>query len=160
MTKARISPASAALTALFLKLFRVNGLLLVAGDRLTSDLGLTSARWQVMSVLADGPLTVSQIARNMGLKRQSVQRLVNVLSQQALLVLSDNPNHRRARLVQLTVMGRSHYEEISQIQAHWVNGISEGLDADDLKLAFEQLREIEERLIWEPSGAQEEGYLK
>ena len=148
------------MTALFLKLFRVNGLLLMAGDRLTSDLGLTSARWQVMSALADGSLTVSQIARNMGLKRQSVQRLVNVLSQQELLELSDNPNHRRARLVQLTGVGRSHYEEISQIQAHWVNNISEGLDVDDLKLTFEQLREIEERLIWEPPETQAEGHLK
>jgi DNA-binding MarR family transcriptional regulator len=160
MSKARLTPAGVALTAMFLKLFRVNGLLLMTGDRLTSDHGLTSARWQVMSVLADGPLTVSQIARNMGLKRQSVQRLVNVLSQQTLLVLSDNPNHRRARLVQMTGSGRSHYEEISQIQAHWVNGISEGLNVGDLKLAFEQLREIEERLIWELSETQAEGHLK
>lgn len=160
MTKARLSPAGVALTALFLKLFRVNGLLLTAGDRLTSDRELTSARWQVMSVLADGPLTVSQIARNMGLKRQSVQRLVNVLSRQALLVLIDNPNHRRARLVQLTGMGRSHYEEISQIQAQWVNDISEGLDVDDLTLAFEQLRGIEERLIGEPHETQAGSHLK
>ena len=146
MTKARLTPSGVALTALFLKLFRVNGLLLMAGDSLTKDLRLTSARWQVMGVLADGPLTVAQIARNMGLQRQSVQRLVNVLSRQELLVLGDNPNHRRARLVRLTETGRSRYEEISQIQAHWVNGISEGLDVGDLNRAFEQLRNIEERL--------------
>ena len=151
MTKARLTPAGVALTALFLKLFRVNGLLLMTGDRLTSDHGLTSARWQVMGAVADGPLTVAQIARNMGLKRQSVQRLVNVLSQQSLLSLSDNPNHRRARLVQLTGTGRSQYEEISLIQARWVSRISEGLDVNELNLALEQLREIEERLKWEPS---------
>ncbi len=134
------------MTELMLKLFRVNGLLLLAGDRLTKVLGLTSARWQVMGALADGPLTVAQIARNMGLQRQSVQRLVNVLSQQALLILNDNPHHRRARLVRLTATGRNQYEQISQLQAHWVNNISEGLDVTDLKLAFDQLREIEERL--------------
>ena len=146
MTKARLSPTGVVMTELLLKLFRVNGLLLMVGDRLTKSLGLTGARWQVMGALADGPLTVAQIARNMGLQRQSVQRLVNVLSQQALLLLNDNPHHRRAKLVRLTAMGRNQYEQISQIQAQWVNNISEGLDVTDLKLAFDQLREIEERL--------------
>ena len=146
MTKARLSPTGVVMTELLLKLFRVNGLLLMVGDRLTKNLGLTGARWQVMGALSDGPLTVAQIARNMGLQRQSVQRLVNVLSQQALLILNDNPHHRRARLVRLTVTGRNQYEQISQIQAQWVNNISEGLDVTDLKLAFGQLREIEERL--------------
>jgi DNA-binding MarR family transcriptional regulator len=154
MIKARLTPEGMALTAMFLKLFRVNGLLLMTGDRLTSDHGLTSARWQVMGAIADSPLTVAQIARNMGLKRQSVQRLVNVLSQQALLSLIDNPNHRRARLVQMTGTGRRQYEEISHIQAHWVNSISKGLDVKDLNLALEQLREIEERLKREPSETQ------
>ncbi len=146
MTKARLSPTGMVMTELLLKLFRVNGLLLMVGDRLSKSLGLTGARWQVMGALADGPLTVAQIARNMGLQRQSVQRLVNVLSQQALLILNDNPHHRRARLVRLTATGRNQYEQISQIQAQWVNNISEGLDVTDLKLAFGQLREIEERL--------------
>ncbi len=146
MIKARLLPTGVAMTELILKLFRVNGLLLTVGDRLTKDLGLTSARWQVMGALADGLLTVAHIARNMGLKRQSVQRLVNVLAQQGLLMLVDNPHHRRARLVQLTATGRNQYEQISQIQANWVNNISEGLDVTNLKLAFEQLCNIEERL--------------
>jgi len=146
MTKARLSPTGLVMTELLLKLFRVNGLLLLVGDRLSKSLGLTGARWQVMGALADDPLTVAQIARNMGLQRQSVQRLVNVLSQQALLILIDNPHHRRARLVRLTATGRKLYERISQIQAFWVNDISEGLEVTDLRLAFDQLREIEERL--------------
>ena len=146
MTKARLSPTGVIMTELLLKVFRVNTLLLSVGDRLTKSLGLTGARWQVMGALADGPLTVAQIARNMGLQRQSVQRLVNVLSQQALLILNDNPHHRRARLVRLTATGRNLYERISQIQAHWVSDISEGLEVTDLRLALDQLREIEERL--------------
>ena len=57
------TPAGAALTELVLTVFRVNGLLLDAGDRMTKDLGLTSARWQVMGALEQGPLTAAQIAR-------------------------------------------------------------------------------------------------
>jgi len=48
------------MTNLILEIFRVNGLLLAAGDRLTRDLGLTSARWQVLGALAEGPLTAAQ----------------------------------------------------------------------------------------------------
>jgi len=150
MSKARLSPSGVAITELILKVFRVNGLLLVAGDRLTKDLGLTSARWRVMSALAEGPLTAAQIARNMGLKRQSVQHLVNVLSEQGLLVSGDNPDHRRARLIRLTQKGRNKYEQTSQLQAQWVNSLGEELEVTNLKLAFEQLRDIEDRLIKSP----------
>jgi DNA-binding MarR family transcriptional regulator len=150
MTKARLSPGGVAITELILKVFRVNGMLLMAGDRLSKDPGLTGVRWRVMGAIAEGPLTVAQIARDMGLKRQSVQRLVNVLSEQGLIVLGDNPDHRRARLVQLTDTGRNKYEQTSQIQANWVNSLSEGLEVTNLKLAFEQLRAIEERLNKSP----------
>ena len=44
MQKAKRTPAGDALTGLILDLFRVNNLLLIAGDRLVSRLGLTSAR--------------------------------------------------------------------------------------------------------------------
>src|ERR1700704_2902386 len=68
-------------TELILEVFRLNGRLLVAGDRLVADLGLTSARWQVLGAvaLAAAPMPVAWIARNMGLTRQAVQRIVNEL---------------------------------------------------------------------------------
>ena len=36
------------ITDLILETFRLNGQLLAAGDALVSDVGLTSARWQVL----------------------------------------------------------------------------------------------------------------
>jgi DNA-binding MarR family transcriptional regulator len=70
-----------ALTELILETFRLNGRLLAAGDALVRDLGLTSARWQILGAIALSPvpLPVAHIARNMGLTRQSVQKLVNEL---------------------------------------------------------------------------------
>ena len=68
-----------ALTDLVLAVFRLNGRLLAAGDHLVSDLGLTSARWQVLGAiaLAPSPQPVAWLARSMGLNRQGVQRIVN-----------------------------------------------------------------------------------
>lgn len=140
------SPAGAAATELILEIFRVNGLLLGAGDRLSRGLGLTSARWQVLGALADGPLTAAQIARNMGLKRQSVQRLVDLLEEEGIVRFDDNPHHRRAKLVRMTEAGARKYARISEIQAGWVNRLSRGLKAEELERAVGLLREIQLRL--------------
>ncbi|HVX57495.1 MAG TPA: helix-turn-helix domain-containing protein, partial [Candidatus Saccharimonadales bacterium] len=85
---------------LILTVFRLNGSLIEAGSRLVEDLGLTPAWWQVLGALALSPvsLTVPQIARNMGLARQSVQRVVALLLEKGFVRLDDNPHHRRAKL--------------------------------------------------------------
>ena len=140
------SPAGAAITGLILEIFRVNGLLLGAGDRLTRELGLTSARWQVLGALAEGPLTAAQIARNMGLKRQSVQRLVDLLEEEGIVRFEDNPHHRRAKLVRMTEAGQRKYAKISGIQAAWANRLSRDLKLGELHSAVALLREIEARL--------------
>src|SRR5437016_12492641 len=90
-----------ALTELMLEVFRLNGRLLASGDRLVADIGLSSARWQVLGAIAlAGPhLPVAHIARNMGLTRQAVRRLVNELAADGLVAFATNPHHRRARLV-------------------------------------------------------------
>jgi hypothetical protein len=51
-TRKRRTSGGEAVTGLILEVFRFNGRLLVAGDRLVSDLGLTSARWQAMGAIA------------------------------------------------------------------------------------------------------------
>src|SRR5215203_3128784 len=100
--------ARAALTELILETFRLNGRLLAAGDALVRDLGLTSARWQILGAIALSPvpLPVAHIARNMGLTRQSVQKLVNELESDGMVRFAPNPHHQRARLVLFTDKGR------------------------------------------------------
>src|SRR5262249_15415846 len=127
------SPAGRALTHLILDIFRLNGSLLAAGNELTRDLGLSSARWQVLGALAEGPLPAAQIARNMGLRRQSVQRLVDLLAAQGLLTFSENPYHQRAQLVSLTDRGAHLLQEITRRQVPWVNVLAQGLVAEEVQ---------------------------
>jgi len=98
------TPAGDAQTGLVLDLFRVNGLLLTAGDRLVAKLGLTSARWQILGaiVAAERPQPVAWIARDLGAYRQNVQRIINDLRREGLVAFEANPHHRRAQLVVLT----------------------------------------------------------
>ena len=137
------------LTALILEIFRVNGLLLAGGDRLSKPLGLTSARWQVMGALGDGPLTASQVARRMGLTRQSVQRVVNLLATESLIALDENPDHRRAKLIRLTDVGRIRLARMSEIQAVWASRIGNGLSVERLGDATSLLQDLRDRLLGE-----------
>lgn len=140
------TPQGTALTGLILETFRLNGLLLAAGDRLTSDLGLSSARWQVMGAIDEGPLPVAQIARNMGLTRQAVQRVANVLAGERLVEFTENPNHRRAKFVRLTAGGRAALEEISRRQIEWSNRLAEGQGATEIEEALAVLSILRQRL--------------
>ena len=145
-SKAKRTLGGAVLTDLILETFRLNGRLLAAGDQLTRDLGLSSARWQVMGAIRDGPLSVAQIARNMGLTRQAVQRLANVLADEDLVEFAENPDHRRAKLVGLTERGRAVLEAVGRRQVEWSNGLAAGLTVDAIEEALAVLREVRQRL--------------
>jgi DNA-binding MarR family transcriptional regulator len=141
------TPAGDAFSDLNLETFRLNGRLLLAGDRLTKALGLTSARWQVMGTLRSaGENTVSQIARNMGLQRQSVQRTVDLLEKEGLVKLVSNPRHRRARLVALTPKGWTVIRKVVRLQAKWANEIADGIDAREIAAAAATMRKLRARL--------------
>jgi DNA-binding MarR family transcriptional regulator len=142
MSEPRHSPAGAAFTALLLEVFRLNGRLLAAGDRLTADLGLTAARWQVLGAIEAGPLSVAQIARAMGLARQSVQRLADALAAEGVVAYRDNPEHRRAKLVALTADGRRRLDRLNRRQVAWANHVGRGIPAGALKDAHAVLRRL------------------
>jgi DNA-binding MarR family transcriptional regulator len=148
MGEAKHSAAGAVLTGLVLEIFRLNGALLSAGDKLVSDVGLTSARWQVLGAIhfADVPQTVSWLARSMGLTRQAVQRIVNELEVEGLVAFKANPAHRRAQLVTLTRKGQSAYAAADRRQIPWVNALAKGLDRAELESAITLLNAIRERL--------------
>jgi DNA-binding MarR family transcriptional regulator len=135
-------------TELILSTFRANGLLLAAGDLISAEEGLTSARWQVLGAiaLAERPLTVPQIARRMGLTRQSVHVTVKRLVDDGLLELVANADHRRSQLVCLTEEGRAAYAAMDARQAAWVNRIAEGLSRTDLETTARVLDELCNRL--------------
>ena len=133
-------------TRLILDTFRLNGLLLAAGDDLTRDLDLSSALWQVMGAIKDEPLHMAQIARNMGLTRQSVRRTAQVLAERGLVYFIDNPNHKRAKLVALTDTGKETLGRVGRIHTRWANGLAEELNAEDLSRTVRLLRTISDML--------------
>jgi DNA-binding MarR family transcriptional regulator len=148
MRSSKRTPAGDAVTDLILDLFRVNNLLLTAGDRLVSALGLTSARWEILGAIAsaDRPQPVAWLARDMGANRQNVQRIVNDLHQAGLVAFAPNPHHRRAQLVVLTGQGRQVFDAAMRLQAPWVNRLSQGLSVKDVKTTHLVILALRQRL--------------
>ena len=140
------TPSAEAFTQLILETFRFNGRLLAAGDRLTKELGLTSALWQVLGAINEAPLPVAQIARNMGLTRQSVRRTANVLKDKGFVEYQENPNHQRAKLVVLSKKGRNVLDQVTKLQIDWANSVSKGLDDNKLKTVIQTMRTVGDRL--------------
>lgn len=137
------------LSRLALAVFRANGALIAAGDALTSPLGLTSARWQVMGAIAQAGstgATAVAIARSMGLARQSVQRVLDDLARAGLVAFHPNPAHRRSHLAALTEEGRALFAVVS---ARWLaaaDRLAAALADTDPERVTETLRRLTETL--------------
>ena len=148
MAEAGRTPEGEAGTEVILSAFRATGRLLAGGDLLAAEEGLTSARWQVLGAitLAGRALTVPQIARRMGLTRQSVHATVKHLVGDGLLELTPNEDHRRSQLVGLTELGTATYAAMDKRQAEWVNRLAGGIGRSNLETAARVLDELSSRL--------------
>ena len=148
MKKTRRTPGGDAVTGLILDLFRLNSRLLIAGDRLVAPLGLTSARWQILGavIAAERPQPVAWLARDLGANRQNVQRIINDLQEEGLVAFEVNPHHRRAQLVVLTETGQRTFDAAMELQAPWVNGLSDGLSVKDLETVHRVVAALRQKL--------------
>ena len=136
-------------TDLILAVFRLNGQLVLEGDRLAKEDGLTSAKWHVMGALiyfGEQNITVSRIASRMGLRRQGVQRIVNELCKMGLVVFEDNPYHKKAKQIVPTEEGLKRFNSVMQKQIPWANEHGGSLGSDELETALRVIRTISARL--------------
>jgi DNA-binding MarR family transcriptional regulator len=123
--------------------FRVHGQVLEVAEELAQPVGLTAARWQVLGAVITEPLPVAGIARAMGLARQSVQRIADLLVEQGLAEYLPNPAHRRAKLLRVTEAGLAAMRSIGPAHRVMADRLAEALGTP----AFEQVTEAIERLV-------------
>jgi|HubBroStandDraft_1064217.scaffolds.fasta_scaffold43307_4 DNA-binding MarR family transcriptional regulator len=142
--------AGRAFTNLIFETFRLNGRLLLAGDRLARPLVLTSSRWQVLGAIEDQPSSVAEIARKMGLARQNVQRLADALRKQGLIDYAPNPKHLRAKLVCLTTRGARAVQLLGERQVQWANRIVSKVGSEEIEAALSTMSKL--RALVETDG--------
>jgi DNA-binding MarR family transcriptional regulator len=121
------------LTDVVLRTFRLNGMFLQVAESLAQPAGLTAAWWQVLGAVTRGPNTVSGVAREMGLARQSVQRVADLLVSHDLAEYQPNPAHARAKLLASTEAGRTAIGKLRDGTLAWAAVIIEAVGEDDLR---------------------------
>jgi DNA-binding MarR family transcriptional regulator len=134
--------------ALVLEIFRLNGALIRLGDALVKPLGLSSARWQVLGSIAHGrgTFSVARLADNMGLARQSVQRIVDELAQAGLVGFEPNPAHKRAKLVVMTPRGQRAFARANELWMPIADTMAAQLAARELRKTTDNLAALRGRL--------------
>jgi DNA-binding MarR family transcriptional regulator len=130
------------LTDLVLTTFRLNGRLLEVAQERAAEGGLTAAWWQVLGGVLDEPRTVAEIGRRMGMTRQGVQRVADLLVERGLAEYRPNPAHRRAKLLACTEAGYWAVRRISLAQHPWANRIGAAVGTDDLNAARATMEQL------------------
>lgn len=124
------------------------------GNQIASQVGQTQARWQVLSVVSNGPWTVAQIARRLGYARQSVQRTVDQLITEALVRYRPNPDHAKSRLVEITSEGKSTLTRITREAEKWHQKLGAEVKADEISTTLRVLRHLRSAMEGESCGRQ------
>ncbi|MGW4866368.1 MarR family winged helix-turn-helix transcriptional regulator [Streptomyces chartreusis] len=125
-----------------LGVFRLNGQFLGVAEELARPSGLTAAWWQVLGAVLGEPLPVSGIARAMGITRQSVQRIADLLVEKGLAEYRPNPAHRRAKLLAPTDQGRAAISRIDPGHAAFADRLAEAMGEAELADAVRVLERL------------------
>jgi DNA-binding MarR family transcriptional regulator len=106
MTKTR-NEAAAQIPLIVADIYELAGRLRAQGDNIAATIGQTQARWQVLSAASgEQPMSVPQIARRLGLTRQAVQRIADLVTGEGLAIYVDNPDHKASPHLVLTKTGK------------------------------------------------------
>jgi DNA-binding MarR family transcriptional regulator len=130
------------LSGVSLAVLRLNGQFLDAAEKLVRPVGLTAAWLQVLGAVLERPLSVAAIARAMGITRQSVQRIADLLVEGELAEYLPNPAHARAKLLEPTEAGRAAVHRIVPAHRKLADLLAAELGLD----AFQHTSEVLTRL--------------
>ena len=114
---------------LFGNIIRINGAFLEVAEMICSDDELiTVPIWRVIAVIRLRPMTVSDVAKYLGIKRQSVQSTVNQMKTRGLINFRKNPNHKTSHLIVLTKKGNDKVDDILKYQKKLTEVFIDGID--------------------------------
>ena len=134
--------SGALLTEVILTTFRLNGRLMEVTQEFAVEGGITAAWWQVLGGVLDEPRTVAEIGRRMGMTRQGVQRVADLLVERGLAEYRPNPAHRRAKLLACTEAGYWAIRRIALVVVPWGNRLGAEIGADELRSVLATMQRL------------------
>ena len=122
--------------------FEAAGAIRQMGDAIAGTVGQSQARWQVLSVVSEGDWTVATAAGRLGITRQSVRRVVELLVDEGLADYEPNPRHRGSPFVRLTSDGRATLAAITLASRDWRAAAAAQISTDALETARATLQSL------------------
>jgi DNA-binding MarR family transcriptional regulator len=116
------------------------------GEAIAKTVGQTQARWQVLSAASGGPRSVPQIARVLGVTRQNVQRIADLLVGEGSAQYQGNPDHRASPHLVLTRRGRTALDALTKAAGGYHARLSRRLSTADTVSIQRGLRRLLEAL--------------
>jgi DNA-binding MarR family transcriptional regulator len=139
-------PREGVFRLIIMDIFFLAGAFKKNGNKMASKVGLTRPQWDLLITAATDQRTVPQLARRMGMARQSVQRTADILVRRGLGAYAKNPDHQRSPFFLLTAAGKNVLERLEEMaQQRRIQFMNEnGVSNDDLGMTQKVLRRLRE----------------
>ncbi len=112
-------------------------------DLLQEEKDITVIRRAVLEQLSmNSALTVPQIAKNLLVERQFIQRVCNDLIEMAHVQRIANPTHQKSWLMELTESGTKVISRIKASEAERIEMVVDSLDPAELAISLNVLNKI------------------
>jgi DNA-binding MarR family transcriptional regulator len=130
------------------ELLRAGARIEASRNALLSGFGMTGPRLRVMKMIRrrKQPRTVAQLARAIGVARQTLQETVHDLVDSGLLNLEPNAFDRRAPIVTLTPRGEACLDQLLPLEQRWLADLTRGFDERVMAQTEWVVRCLRERL--------------
>ena len=137
-----MTPDQKLMSGLAKTVFRLNGQFVSVGEELAHPAGMTASWWLVLGTVLSEPRTVADIARDVGVTRQSVQRTADLLVSRGLAEYQPNPAHRRAKLLAPREPGRAAIRRIGPAHRWYAKMLIGEIGAEEAERMLSVLRAL------------------
>ena len=111
------------------------------------SLGISAAERAVMEFLyKNETVTVPDISRRYNVSRQHIQVTVNRLKKKGLVLISDNPQHKRSSLISLSAKGKTLFKKVLIKDEKAIKRALSGISIDKQRTTREVLQWLVNKL--------------
>ncbi len=118
-----------------------------AGALLIQGLKISLSEWQMMGELfaSQESVTLSDVARRIGVSRQAVQRLADKMNSSGLVRLKENPADLRSVKMELTTKGLLAYRASLEKEWPFTNQMAANFELRELRNATKVIAKLNQR---------------
>lgn len=128
---------------LFRKVFQLHDVLSSIKDIVHEQAGLGTSQRKIMHILCVyGQATVPHIASRLGVSRQSVQTVCNGLISDGYLESTENPLHKRSRLIGISKVGLNALQQAQENENRIIEKALSSMNSKEIIQSTELLNRI------------------